>query len=552
MTYGGRVRDGGVDYSGNGGLRPVITIDKSILNIEPTSEYQIPTGTATDNCGGSTSVTTSGSVNTSVPGNYPIKYSSTDNAGNNTTLNLTVNVLDKTSPQINFDPIPDDSYHSSNYDVILTATDDVEVTSLLYCQTTGNNSSCTPTIVANPEGTSIIIKTDSDYHVICAQATDSSGNITNACSNDTGKYYKLDTTAPVISGVTTTSNLKSTSQTVTLNCSDNLGVISYYFGTSSSPLDSDFTSVTSTTNLSLTKTVDSAGTYYLLCKDGTGNISNTGTTVPTGKITYYNYTVNNRYLTTTGTKGTYTTSNYASNSSYTYIAPSGTSLTASGIYTAPSYSDYVGISKGEASTTSATLLTSTPTLSSTETYVLWFNRKEYTLTLSSGTGIASVSGSGTYRYGQSVSIDATVSSGYAWSKWSVTSGTTPSTFTAGTKSQTIVMGGGNVTLTASAVSASGTSYNVTGVCGSNCEDITSRTGIYPGANVTIRVFKPLSNKPGKDISCSFKNSSTGTASSISYTKSCEKITAPGGYEYDCDVSFTMPSYNVTITCDIST
>ena len=309
---GGYVSGNSVFLSSSYGLRPVITIDKSILNIEPTSEYEIPTGTATDNCGGSTSVTTSGSVNTSVPGNYPIvytstdlagntetltltlkvkditppvitvdghtsdysieitkgiesftlptgtaiddsgetidvitsgivntslvgnyevKYTATDSSGNSTTLILTVNVIqvyanqleysnstyttcsesqcaldelygkltgnvvDKVNPQISFDPIPDDSYHSSNYNVTLTATGDIEVTSLLYCQTTGNNSSCTPTIVADPAGTSISINTDSDYHVICAQATDSAGNITTKCSNDGGKYYKLDKTS---------------------------------------------------------------------------------------------------------------------------------------------------------------------------------------------------------------------------------------------------------------------------------------------------------------------------------------------------------------------
>ena len=191
VYYNGHVSDSRV-YSTSYGLRPVITIDKSLFT------YQLPTGTSTDNCGGTPTVTTSGSVNTSVPGNYPIKYSSTDNAGNSTTLNLTVKVLDKTNPRITFDPISDNACHSSSYNVTLTATDNVEVASLLYCQTTGNNSSCTPTTTANPAGTSISINTDSEYHVICAQATDSSGNITTECSNSEGNYYSLDTTGPDI------------------------------------------------------------------------------------------------------------------------------------------------------------------------------------------------------------------------------------------------------------------------------------------------------------------------------------------------------------------
>ncbi len=44
----------------------------------------------------------------------------------------------------------------------------------------------------------------------------------------------------------------------------------------------------------------------------------------------------------------------------------------------------------------------------------------YTVTLSNGTGIASTTGSGTYLSGSNVSINATVSSGYSWSKWTQT------------------------------------------------------------------------------------------------------------------------------------
>ena len=79
----------------------------------------------------------------------------------------------------------------------------------------------------------------------------------------------------------------------------------------------------------------------------------------------------------------------------------------------------------------------------------------YTLTLSKGTGIRSVSGAGTYLYNsssvQTIAIDATVSSGYTWSTWTKTSGTNLATFTAGTKSQNVKMGAGDATLTASAI-----------------------------------------------------------------------------------------------------
>ena len=59
----------------------------------------------------------------------------------------------------------------------------------------------------------------------------------------------------------------------------------------------------------------------------------------------------------------------------------------------------------------------------------------YTLTLIKGTGISAVSGAGSYLYNssnvQAIAIDATVSNGYTWSTWTKTSGTNPSTFTAG-------------------------------------------------------------------------------------------------------------------------
>ena len=48
----------------------------------------------------------------------------------------------------------------------------------------------------------------------------------------------------------------------------------------------------------------------------------------------------------------------------------------------------------------------------------YYTRNSYTVTLEKGTGIASVTGAGTYQYGESVTISAEVSDGYVWSKWS--------------------------------------------------------------------------------------------------------------------------------------
>ena len=86
----------------------------------------------------------------------------------------------------------------------------------------------------------------------------------------------------------------------------------------------------------------------------------------------------------------------------------------------------------------------------------------YSLTLIKGTGISAVSNGGEattnakqYLYvnggtQQAIAINATVSAGYTWSTWSKTAGTNPGTFTAASISQTIRLGQGAVTLTATA------------------------------------------------------------------------------------------------------
>ena len=81
---------------------------------------------------------------------------------------------------------------------------------------------------------------------------------------------------------------------------------------------------------------------------------------------------------------------------------------------------------------------------------------QYKVTLNKGTGIASVSGAGTYDYGESVTITATLSTGYSWSKWTGTKESTTQTYT-------FKMPAGNVTQTASATANSYTlSFNSMG------------------------------------------------------------------------------------------
>ena len=75
-------------------------------------------------------------------------------------------------------------------------------------------------------------------------------------------------------------------------------------------------------------------------------------------------------------------------------------------------------------------------------YAVWEIEK-YTVTLNKDTGISSVSGAGTYNYGASVTINATPSAGYSWSKWTGDKAST-------TKNYTFTMPASNVTNTAKA------------------------------------------------------------------------------------------------------
>ena len=71
----------------------------------------------------------------------------------------------------------------------------------------------------------------------------------------------------------------------------------------------------------------------------------------------------------------------------------------------------------------------------------------YTLTLSKGTGISSVTGAGTYISGKQISISATASTGYTFGSWTKTAGTSPASTTSASTTVTITAA---TTLTANA------------------------------------------------------------------------------------------------------
>lgn len=84
---------------------------------------------------------------------------------------------------------------------------------------------------------------------------------------------------------------------------------------------------------------------------------------------------------------------------------------------------------------------------------IYYNRNSYSVTVNKGTGISSVTGGGSYKYGASVTINATLSAGYHWKNW-----TGYSTQTA--QSYTFTMPASNVTYIANAEPNTDTPYTV--------------------------------------------------------------------------------------------
>ena len=81
----------------------------------------------------------------------------------------------------------------------------------------------------------------------------------------------------------------------------------------------------------------------------------------------------------------------------------------------------------------------------------YYERHLYNVTLNAGTGIEKTTGGGSYRYGQSVTIDAAVKEGYHWLNWTGNyTGGSGGDQTVDTKKFTFTMPAGKVTMTANA------------------------------------------------------------------------------------------------------
>ena len=231
---------------------------------------------STNNVATSQTVTLSLSDNDGIAGYY---WGTSSNYSSNTYTSTTSTSITKTI-----------SSAGTYYLTAKDASGNVSTTqSITFYKTTlnANGGSVTPSYVITKSGNSFTfpIPTRSGYNYKGGWATTSTATSGVAALSPSASktYYAVwyDSTKPTCS-ISSTNNV-ATSQKVTLSLSDNDGIAGYYWGTSSNYSSNTYTSTTST---SITKTISSAGTYYLTAKDASGNVSTTQS------ITFYKTTLN--------------------------------------------------------------------------------------------------------------------------------------------------------------------------------------------------------------------------------------------------------------------
>ncbi|MBR3177242.1 InlB B-repeat-containing protein [Candidatus Saccharibacteria bacterium] len=130
-------------------------------------------------------------------------------------------------------------------------------------------------------------------------------------------------------------------------------------------------------------------------------------------------------------------------------------------------------------------------------YAIW-ELNTHTVTISSGTGISSTTGSGTYVTGQTVTISATPTSGYKFSSWTVNSGGASLASTT-SSSTSFTMPDANVTITANGVSATPTcSASVHPTTSTGCKMADNKTWILGNNGGTAAWTALFTNATGQN------------------------------------------------------
>ena len=167
---------------------------------------------------------------------------------------------------------------------------------------------------------------------------------------------------------------------------------------------------------------------------------------------------------------------------------------------------------------------------------LYYSRDTHTVTLTKGTGIASVTGAGTYEYGASVTLGATMSTGYDWSKWTETSGGAE---VSTTNAYQFTMGTTNVAYTANTTAHSySISYNLNDTSGSTRAVHTSPKTSYDVTTATFTLVNP------SRVGYTFAGWTGSNGNTPQATVSVAKGTT-GNLSYKANWTANSYTYNIT-------
>ena len=154
-----------------------------------------------------------------------------------------------------------------------------------------------------------------------------------------------------------------------------------------------------------------------------------------------------------------------------------------------------------------------------------FGTNSYTLSVSKGTGISSVSGGGSKSYGSSNKITATAATGYTFKNWTSNNGGTFGN--ANSASTTFTMPAGNVTVTANATV---NSYKLTVSKGTGGSAVTGGGTVNYGSSNKITATAATGY--------TFKNWTSNNGGTF-------------GNANSASTTFTMPAGNVTVTANFT-
>jgi len=178
-------------------IPPVITVEK-VTNIASIgSAFDVMQGvTATDNSGLKPTLSSEGTVNTSISGTYEIKYTAIDTSGNKATETRKIIVSDTTAPEVAVsivgNPFNSNGWANGKVEVKIESSDASSGIDKIYT-CVSKNGKCTPTTVSRNSTLRVDVNEEGTNTYVCAYAVDVTGNKSNTvCS----PVIKIDKTAP--------------------------------------------------------------------------------------------------------------------------------------------------------------------------------------------------------------------------------------------------------------------------------------------------------------------------------------------------------------------